>query len=509
MYAAAPFEPSASQDDVRMTTVPISTPVPIRRRVPWTMVLVAAFVVVAIASLAAWQVRTGGSGAVVAGQYHTAAIVPMEVTIAKDGELQAIKNVDIVNPIEGQSTIQFIVREGTFVKKGETLVIIDASEITQKLETATLDLQKAQSDVIAAKEAKEIQESTNVANLETANVELILARLDLQQYEEGTFPQLLDEAKRNLEMSKISVRQKEQDLAQSQALFSKGFVNAAEVKTAEINLLKEQNDLNKKQTDLTVLEKYTHEKDLTDKKNKVAQAEKKLVRVQRENASNLAQKVADLQAKEQSLTLRQRQYENLKKQVESTTIVAPSDGLVVYGSSGRSDWGRREQPIQAGATVRFQETLIRLPDTSSMKAVARIQEAQVTKLRVDPKNPMRAAVKIVGVPDPVRGSVTNISVMSDSSQRFWNPDSKEYPVDVTLDVTPPNLKPGVGAEVEIFVERIPNALTVPLASIYSAGRDSYVFLRGDPPRPTKVTLGSINNTHARIVDGIKIGRAHV
>ena len=104
---------------------------------------------------------------------------------------------------------------------------IDATEITQKLETSMLDLQKAQSDVIAAKEGKDIQESTNAANLEAANVELILARLDLQQYEEGTFPQLLDEARRNLEMSKISVRQKEQDLAQSQALFSKGFVNAA------------------------------------------------------------------------------------------------------------------------------------------------------------------------------------------------------------------------------------------------------------------------------------------
>jgi multidrug efflux pump subunit AcrA (membrane-fusion protein) len=471
------------------------------------MVLAIGFIGVVIAVAAAWQIAGGAGKQADVGQYYTAAIMPLEVSINKDGELQAIRNVDIVNPIEGSSTIQFIVKEGTSVKKGETLVIIDSTEIAQKLETATLDLQKAQSDVIAAKEGKEIQESTNIANLEGANVELILARLDLQQYEEGTFPQLLDEARRNLEMSKISVRQKEQDLAQLQALFSKGFVNAAEVKTAEINLLKEQNDLQKKQTDLTVLEKYTHEKDVTDKRNKVAQAEKKLVRVQRENASQLAQKVADLQAKQQSLVLRQRQYDNLKKQLDSTTITAPSDGLVVYGSSSGSPWGRRDQPIQAGASVRYQETLIRLPDTSAMKAVARIQEAQVTRLRVDPKNPMRAAVKIVGVPEPVRGSVSNISVMSDSSQRYWgNPDSKEYPVDITLDTTPPGLKPGVGAVVEIFVERINSTLAVPLASIYSAGRDSYVFLRGDPPRPTKVTLGSVNNTHAQIVEGLKPGQ---
>ena len=40
-----------------------------------------------------------------------------------------------------------------------------------------------------------------------------------------------------------------------------------------------------KQNDLEVLEKYTHEKELTDFKSKVIQAEKKLARTERENAS--------------------------------------------------------------------------------------------------------------------------------------------------------------------------------------------------------------------------------
>jgi multidrug efflux pump subunit AcrA (membrane-fusion protein) len=184
-----------------------------------------------------------------------------------------------------------------------------------------------------------------------------------------------------------------------------------DVKTAEINLIKEQNNLATVEADLNVLEKYTYEKESTDRKNKVAQAEKKLVRVQRENMSNLAQKQADFNAKEQSLALRKRQVENYKNQLEAATIKAPSDGLVVYGSSG--GYGRRDTPIQAGATVRYQETLIRLPETSRMKAVARIQEAQVSKLRVDPIRPMRAVLKIAGQPNPMGGWVSNISVMAD------------------------------------------------------------------------------------------------
>src|SRR3712207_8943251 len=54
------------------------------------------------------------------------------------------------------------------------------------------------------------------------------------------------------------------------------------------------------------------------------------------------------------------------------------------------------------------------------------------------------------------------------------------------DRTPPGLKPGVTAEVKVYVDRVNNALAVPLAAIYSAGRDSYVFMReGADHKPVK------------------------
>ena len=44
--------------------------------------------------------------------------------------------------------------------------------------------------------------------------------------------------------------------------------------------------------------------------------------------------------------------DHMKEQFANCTIKAPGDGMVVYGSSGRSDWGRRDTPIQAGANIR-------------------------------------------------------------------------------------------------------------------------------------------------------------
>jgi multidrug resistance efflux pump len=486
--------------------VPPVASLPRARRIPWVVALVIALGVVGVA-WAAMLLSGRSSGGAVAGEFFSVQPMDLDITITKDGELQAVSNVEIVSPVEGQNVILEIAPEGSFVHKGDVVCKLESSEIQRKIETAQLDLQKAESDLTAARENKEIQDSTNAANLEAANVELILARLDLQQYVEGTYPSDRQNAQTSVEMSKISVKDKEDNLAQTRSLFSKGFVTSVDVKKAELELLTAQNDLDKQSTALMVLEKYTHEKEVTDRRNKVAQAEKKLVRVQRENASQLAQKVSDLNAKDQTLSLRRDQLKHMQEQLEACTIKAPGDGMVVYSSSSGGGWGRRDTPIQPGATVRMQEQIIRLPDTSAVKAVARISEAQVSRLRVDPTNPIRSTVKIVGQPNPIGGTLTNISIMADSSSRWFSPDTKEYPVDIVLDHTPGGLKPGLSVETKLYVDRLKQVLAVPLGAVYSAGPDSYVFTRGSGDvTATKVTLGQVNETHAQINSGLSRGQ---
>jgi HlyD family secretion protein len=475
-----------------------------KRRIPWAIALVASLVAVGVFALVSrlWTPRGGGA---ITGEFHTIAPTDLDITISKDGELQAVNNVDIVNPVEGSSVVLDIVKEGTYARKGDVVVRIDDKEIREKMENATLDLQKAQSALTAAKESKDIQESKNTADLEAAQVELTVARLDLLQYTDGDFPKNHEKAKIAVEMAQTTLKNKQDDLAQTKSLFGKGFVTAAEVKKGDLEVLTAQNDLQGKIKDLNVLEKFQHEKDMAEKKSKVVQAERRLLRVQRENASSLSQRNAELQNAQQALALRQEQFEHLQEQLAACVIKAPADGMVLYGSSG--PWARRESPIQPGATVRQQELLIRLPDTSSMKLVAKINETQVTRLSVDPNSPMRATLTVPGQTKPLTGWLSNISVLADSSQRFWNPDSKEYPVDVTLDFTPPGLKPGMRSEATIFIDRLRNVLAVPLGAVYAAGRDSYVFVKdGGSVRPTKVTIGEVNETHAQLTEGISSGQ---
>jgi HlyD family secretion protein len=472
----------------------VALPVPAARKSNFWL-MIAAALVLCIGSAVVWLVfNVRGGGAVApSGMIYTVVPMDLDIKIQKDGELQALNNIEISSQVEGQTTIQTIVPEGATVKKGDVLITLDSSAIKQKIEDTTLELQKAEADLTTSQELLGIQQDQNAADLEAANVALVLAKLDLTQYVEGTYPQQLATAKIELEMAETNLKNQQEKLGQTKALFAKQFVTQTAVKDDELAVKTAENAVTTAQTALKVLTEYTHEMDLASKKNALSQAEQKLVRQRRMNASNLAQRNADVQAKTQALAVMKRRMERYQEQFAACSITAPADGLVVYGTTGDRN---AQNQIQEGATVRERQLLLRLPDTSAMKAVVRISESQVSRLQEG----LRARVKIVGVPNPIGATLEKISVLADSGQRFFNPDLKEYPVDLVLDETPASLKPGMGAMTEIYVDHASNVIAVPLSTIYSSGPDAYVFVQEqDHVTPRKVRIGRTNESHAELL----------
>jgi HlyD family secretion protein len=308
-------------------------------------------------------------------------------------------------------------------------------------------------------------------------------------------------------MAQITLKNKQEDYEQIRRLHEKGFVTTADKKAAELAVLQAQNDLDKQDNELLVLKKYTFEKESTDRQNKVEQARRKLARTKKENASVAKQKAAAVMSAGEAYKTQKYQVEHMEKQLAACEIKAPSDGLVVYGTTGQM-WYYRDRPIQEGAQVNERELLIRLPDVSRMKAVVKVPESWIGKLKTDDKHPITASVDIVGVPHPVTARVTSVSVMADNSQRWWNPDARDYPVELTLDETPQGLKPGASAKAEIQIQRLPGVLAVPMNAIFAAGQDRYVFVKDllHGVRPVKVTLGQSNDTHVQVTDGLTPGQ---
>ena len=470
----------------------------------WSVSLLA---VVGLSSAGAWLRFGGGFGAKATfqGTFDRAVLMDLDVRLTKDGELHAINFVDVINKVEGINTIQELVKEGTYVRKGDKLVVLDSSNIQKNFDTSLLELQEAEATLATAKESREIQEASNKAALQAAELDLKVAKIELMEYTDGVFPQTKSEAETKLRMAEITVKNKEEDLATTRNLFARGFVTAADLKKAELDVLTVQNDYAKAQTDLKVLLDFTYAKELATKESAVAQAEQKLERTKKENAALMSKATYVYKNAEQQLELRKQLHKRLEEQLANCVIRAPADGLVVYSTSGDRD----REPLKEGGNVRNQQSLIKLPDTSQMKAVIRVPEGQVTKLRLDENNPMRATVSVVGFRRPIGASLSKISVLADSSQRWWNPDLKEYPVELVLDETPANCKPGLGAQVEILMDRRRQVVAVPLTSLYSQGQQNFVFVK-EPneayPRPVEVRIGVTNDTHAEVVSGLAAGQ---
>ena len=478
------------------STLTLPTLTPLRR---WKLRLLApAAALISVAALALVYRPWSDKSVSIQGTFQSITPTDLEVKIIKDGELQAIEYTDIKSAVEGLSQIIELVKEGTTVKKGDKLIVLDSSTLVQRKEDLDLALAKADSALNIAKEMQRIQELQNDANNEAVAVAFELAELDLQQYKEGTYQQSLENAKTALKMAEIDLKTKEEDYGQSQSLFAKGFVTATDVKKAEIDVIKSRNDVAKANTALHLLEVYTNRMEMAKLTSTLAQANQRKARVLRENLAFLSQRLADVAEKDSTLRELRKRAAKLQEQIDACTIRAPEDGLVIFAST-IDRWGL--SPVQEGAQVRERQWLLRLPDVRAMKAVLRIPEAMVSKLDIDKKQ--RATVKITGYPRTVGATLTKISVLADSSQRWWNPDLKEYPVELTLDETPPGLKPGIGCQAEIFIQRYEQVLTVPLASIYTVGPDSYVFTRsGQSVNHRKITIGASNETAAQVTDGL-------
>ena len=123
-----------------MSVVSIPNTVATRARRGWIWYAIPIAAVVAVASMALTWSQWFTRGGDVQGAYYSVTPMSLDVKVVKDGELQAINNIDVVCQVEGQNTITQIVPEGSFVKKGDVVVVLDSSQIRLKVEDAQLDL---------------------------------------------------------------------------------------------------------------------------------------------------------------------------------------------------------------------------------------------------------------------------------------------------------------------------------------------------------------------------------
>ena len=426
---------------------------------------------------------------------------PLVISLRESGEIKPSEQIKIKSEVEGRTTILSIVPEGTRVKKGDLLVELDTSSLEESRVNQEITVQNAEAAYIEARENLEVVRNQSKADVELAELKFQFAKEDLDKYENGEYPNTLDDQTGAVTLAEEELERARDTMEWSRKLHEEKYLSDAELRSDELSFKSKELSLKTAKGKLDLLKNYTYKRQIAQLKSDLSQAEMTLDRTRRTASANIVQAEAKLSAKELEFTRQKDKLEKYRDQIAKARIVAPMDGLVIYATTGQR-WGNQD-PIQEGKEVREREDLIVLPTADTYLAEISIHENNLKKVSAG----LPVVVRVDALPNRVfHGSVSKISPLPDSMRMWANPDLKVYKTTIDIDGGGDVLKSGMNCHAEIVVEQYEDALYVPVQCVVRLGGEPTVWVRGrDGVRERRVEIGLDDNRVVRVLSGLEEG----
>lgn len=436
---------------------------------------------------------------VVQRTFYTVKRGDLLISIVEGGTLRALNESSIRSEVETMTKIISIVPEGTYVHKGEVLVQLDSSQIKDSLDSQEITLENSRFALLQATQSLAIQKSLAESNIKDGEMKIEFARSDLEKYIEGDWPQLKNDSESKITLLAEDLERVKDRLDWTLVLQKKGYATKAEMQADSLAVKQKQVALEQAKEAKNLLLKYDYPKKRRLLEAYVESFEKELDRLKQRSKGQIAQSEADLASRRRMLDLQQERFDELKKQMALCTIKAPSEGLVVYSSSTAGSYS--SVLIEEGASIRYRQEIIKLPNVSQMVIEIRVHESHITKIRPG----LSAYITIDSMPDlRLQGRVHKVAVLPDSSSRYYNPTLKVYLTEVLIeDTLPPELKPGVSGRAEVIITNLHDVLAVPLQAVTSVKGEQVCF--GKDAKPISVERGLYSDKFIEIRSGLKEG----
>ncbi len=470
----------------------------------WKPLVVAGVGVLVVGGVVVWGLGGAGRGTGKAGRSSDVVTVGrsgFDIITTSNGELEAKNQIEIRSKLESVAAITEIAAEGTRVKAGDLLVKLNTDQIQKLVDVSSLELENAQALRKAAEHAYDIQVNENDQKLRQASLKHELAELERLQWLEGDVKTKRQANQLALSKSALEVDRNAEKLTQSYGLIARGFMSKDEFDKDQVAYIEAQSAWITAQLQNDVYENYEYRKSQKKFESEVEEARADLDRVRLNNGIQLSSKDADLSAKRRVAQIQESQLKKHVSQLESATIKAPGDGLVVYATSmSRFSFG--DQPMQIGRDIRPNEMIILLPDTSEMVATVRVPEGLADKI----KKGQRSTVKVDAAGgQSFQGQVDSIGVLAEANN-WRDPNLKEYSVKIALDKSIQGLKPSMRCDSQILMDRVEDALAVPVQCVFSDGPVRFVYEKqGSKYARVPVRLGRQSESTAEVLAGVAAG----
>ncbi|MEX2601886.1 MAG: HlyD family efflux transporter periplasmic adaptor subunit [Balneolaceae bacterium] len=229
------------------------------------------------------------------------------------------------------------------------------------------------------------------------------------------------------------------------------------------------------------------------------QTEIELERTQRQLEQDLInyekrklQAEAQLREIQADLSTERNRLERIRALEGEFTVTAPSEGMVIY------ERDRRGQRTTVGSTISVQNPVVaELPDFNTMESVTYINEVDIRNVRL-------GQTATIGLDADWDKTFTGevISVANIGEQR-GNSDARVFEVVVRINQNDPALRPTMTTSNGILVQTVPDAIYLPLETIYLIEDNHFVYKKsGSRIELQQVLMGAMNSNDVTILAGI-------
>lgn len=419
------------------------------------------------------------------------------------GELFSQQQVELRNDLGMDAKILELHTEGARVPAGTVVAKLSAEELEKQIKDEQLAVETATSELVSAETAVLVQISENDSTLRKAQVTLEQARLDLRKWNEGEVPSRRQKIDTEVDEAQIELERTADKLTQAKGLRERGFISTDEYKAAELAARKARSQAETARLSKLMFEQFEMPKEQATKEAAFADAESELQRTQLRGKSQLESKQSEVSTRGKQKALREAQLKKLTDALGKATLVAPSEGLVVYSSTIQRWITDDNLPWRVGKTIHPGQPLIIMPETASLVAKVRIPETKSNSVKIG----QPATIKVDargGV--PLAGEVLSVGLLAEHDYRE---DAKIFSIMVKLpaDAAKLDLRPSMRCDAEILLERVPEVTTVPVTTVFAEGPMRYVLVesgRGQYAR-VPVKIGRRSERLAEILAGVEPG----
>jgi HlyD family secretion protein len=425
----------------------------------------------------------------------------LSILVTARGELESGRTTDVCCEIEGcQNRIITALPEGTMVRQGQVVVTFDTDRLQHHLECQQLKLAAATEQARAARYDLDAEKIRSAGDLDRGETGSLLADLDARKFVEGDYKVQVEGSQGEIELARSDLQEKTERLTSCRKRYRQGFGTLDELRAEEAQYRQKAALLQKMETRLSVLEKYTRMKSEMQLRAEASDARRELELTRRRGTLAVDGAQTQYESADAVARLEKEALERLRQQLDHCIVRAPHEGMVVYCRSPLSD-----SPIAPGATICFQQPLFRLPDLTRMQVKLDIDEAKIGKVRVGQK----ATIRVEASPDSLlRGTIARVAPLADATHGGEG-GAREYTTIVQIDHLPRDaeLRPGMTAEVTILVEEVADALLAPVEAVTeSQGRHiAYVIGPGGVVEHREIEVAETNEKWVRILSGLQEG----